>query len=406
MIRLLICLSVWVFLLSYSPDSKSIEHNFEPLINQMLLNGIPLEIGSNHQSGQFVLAIGLSELSDQNAREDAKLKALSEIGEFLQGTQVSRQTVITETQVLNHDQTEYSHQFYDEIRSQFQGHIEAARIIKQGQHDNLHYVVVLLSTNGHTEQQQIIDKTNLSVDNTLVLNSTTDSTPRPILLNVIGYASTSRKSKKEARQLALEDAFINAINQVNGLSIESQTNKFNRSIEIATSTRSRGYIESYKIVDEKVEGRDYKIELSATVNRHKLKQDNQAFLSQFLHARFAINSNNPIIKAWFTDQLLPLGFRLLTDQNQASHVFKVELNQTEIVDQYQQSGYQTSIQLALIDVASTEILFTLSTNPNKSSVYTKPPERALALSLQAAFRSIEKRLEKEIIEALVKRLDN
>lgn len=87
-----------------------------------------------------------------------------------------------------------------------------------------------------------------------------------------GQAAIVNNDKAMARDKAIEDALRRAVEQVVGTMVtaESKTRDF-QLIEDNIYTHSKGYVESYKIISEKVEDNVYIVEIQADVSTGKIE---------------------------------------------------------------------------------------------------------------------------------------
>ena len=93
------------------------------------------------------------------------------------------------------------------------------------------------------------------------------------VVEVEGYASIVGGRKDQAREAALQNAFRRAVEQVVGVALESKTVvKDSELLNDKIFSKSHGFIKTYRIVGEKVEGDAYRIMVFASVSRHKLEQ--------------------------------------------------------------------------------------------------------------------------------------
>ena len=92
-------------------------------------------------------------------------------------------------------------------------------------------------------------------------------------VEVDGYASIVAGRKDQAREAALQNAFRRAVEQVVGVAVESKTVvKDSELLNDKIFSKSRGFIKTYRILSEKVEGDAYRMSVFASVSRHKLEQ--------------------------------------------------------------------------------------------------------------------------------------
>ncbi len=91
-------------------------------------------------------------------------------------------------------------------------------------------------------------------------------------INARGQAAIVNNDKAMARDKAIEDALRRAVEQVVGTMVtsESKTKDF-QLIEDNIYTHSKGYVESYKIISEKVEDNVYIVDIQAEVSTRKIE---------------------------------------------------------------------------------------------------------------------------------------
>jgi hypothetical protein len=87
-----------------------------------------------------------------------------------------------------------------------------------------------------------------------------------------GQAAIVNNDKAMARDKAIEDALRRAVEQVVGTMVTSETNTRDfQLLEDNIYTHSKGYVESYKIVSEKVEDNVYIVDIQAEVSSGKIE---------------------------------------------------------------------------------------------------------------------------------------
>jgi len=101
------------------------------------------------------------------------------------------------------------------------------------------------------------------------------------VVEVEGYATIVADRKDLAREAALQNAFRRAVEQVVGVALESKTVvKDSELLNDKIFSKSKGFIKTYRILGEKVDGDAFRILVFASVSRHKLEQglDNAGLL--------------------------------------------------------------------------------------------------------------------------------
>jgi len=89
-----------------------------------------------------------------------------------------------------------------------------------------------------------------------------------------GYALIVRGKKDVARESAIKDAFRRAVEQAIGVLVESET--LVKNFELLNDrvyAKSSGYIKTYNIIGEKIDGDSYRVKIKAIVSIKKLEHD-------------------------------------------------------------------------------------------------------------------------------------
>lgn len=147
-------------------------------------------------------------------------------------------------------------------------------------------------------------------------------------IEVEGYASIVAGRKDQAREAALRDAFRRAVEQVVGVAVESKTVvKDAELLNDRIFSRSQGFIKTYRILGERVEGDAYRMTVFASVSRQKLEQglDDAGLLIRKLgkpRVAVVILEKNPegvptpggIVETYLLDTLKKRGYALVDRQ--------------------------------------------------------------------------------------------
>lgn len=393
--QFLLCILIYVSTLGHTKENE-----LELRIDAMMQEGIPLVVGHHPSYGHYVLSIAFSDLANrEQAREDAKLQAMAAIGEFIKGVDITRQTVSTERVVVSgvgQDETQYESTFTDEIKAQFAGRLSAIRPVKFDKVDGKMYAVLMLSEHGSS-----MNENNPNGQELGRLGEDDRSKSSSVWVESIGLASLAHRSRQDARDIAIENALANAVNQASGASIKSQSRKYNRAISIAIASDSNGFVSQYNVLEETTKGRDYHVKIRALVDSQRLVSERAKIVERFNHATFAIVCEDRQLKHWLQKELKNLGFVIKQSDAKATHVFNVSQNQREVTNHMGQRGVETAITVALEDKETSEILFTVLNNTKKTRVFITPEQRARQASLRAATKAMTKTLGADIVSALV-----
>ena len=103
------------------------------------------------------------------------------------------------------------------------------------------------------------------------------NTPQPVnsdiqVVNVEGYGNIFQGEKLIARDAAVKDALRNAVEQVVGTMISSQSKVENyQLISDVIYSKSQGFVQKYEIISEAPEGSTYHIKVKAFVSKSGVK---------------------------------------------------------------------------------------------------------------------------------------
>lgn len=108
----------------------------------------------------------------------------------------------------------------------------------------------------------------------LVAGSAGSAEKEPTVVTAQGVAVVLQGNLDVARDAALQDALRQAVEQVVGTMVESDTLVQNFQL-VSTNiyTRTRGYVQSYKVLSERQEGTLYKVSVQAVVDIGNLEKD-------------------------------------------------------------------------------------------------------------------------------------
>ncbi len=162
-------------------------------------------------------------------------------------------------------------------------------------------------------------------------------------VEVVGQASINR-DLVQAREMAKNHAFRNAIEQGLGVLVDSQTITRNYElIEDEIYTQARGYVAEYEILDRWQEGNIFYVEMAAVVKEDVLADDLEALdliihragdprvmvvipeehARRIFHRYTTQEISGPTAETKITQQLLEAGFRVV-DQSQVDEVRETE----------------------------------------------------------------------------------
>jgi len=359
--------------------------------------------GTNKDDGYFIVALGFNDSDNPlEAEQRARLDALKMLNEFVNGTIVSgKSEAIFEyvTKDNNGDKESFSqHYFFESIETKFKGQLNSSKVIKKGTYKGDSYIAITIT------EKDIDNRKRLS-NTGYTLNTSLNKT-KPENKEVVATGTSPLKhGVSQARKLALQDALRNAISQTQGIMVSGKVGTFGSALSSALSTKTQGYIRSYYVLEESKSRGTYSITIKADVDGDTLLKDVNFYLTAFNEPKFYIKSDNESAKSWLTNKLEKIGFSFITNEKQATHIFKFKRNQSVQENHQGKTGFQTQLTLSLFNKASNEVLFTVINKPEKTIVFVSPASRAQQISEKAAIKFFDKILVKEVINALAKKAE-
>ncbi|MDL1959379.1 MAG: hypothetical protein LWX01_07540 [Deltaproteobacteria bacterium] len=381
--------------------------------------------GRDDVHGYYIVSVALarSRPEIEQAYEEARLEALKQLNQFINGVLVSGASNM-ESSKYQREQDGQSHlasykKFRSVVSERFKGHVSGAQVWRQGAVGKEIFVVLLIEETGLKVIDKLRkDKPTVSVHRPLPDQRQQDSRGgsgqetsllgpsklREQVVEVNGLAPLKGESKAIARRKAIQHALRNAVEQVNGVIIKGRTGRLGKHIASVIATRAEGYISSYKVLSEEQRGADYHVRVRAVVSAASLLKDVDFYLEVLGSPRFRIQASKTY-ERWLAKTLRDLGFNIVRGHAPATHEFRETLYQEEIPNPIVggPSGYATELAVTLIDLTTSEELLTIRNEPDNTPIFVSPPKLAKVASEKLAQKQIKKVLAVELTDALAKR---
>jgi|TARA_R110001583_G_scaffold77377_1_gene210738 hypothetical protein len=356
--------------------------------------------GNNSDDGYFIVVMGFSDESNENkAYELARLSALKQLNEFVNGSTTSGYSAAT----MRYDNTSSgeesnSESFVSVVENSFKGAIVAAKVIKKGRYSTNYFVSLALTQNDVALQSALkgSGKQNSKVQ---AIAQKVDTGIQTI--EAKGLASM-KDGKASARELAIQNALRNAVQQAQGVMLSGRSGVFGEALNSAISTKTQGYVHSYEIIDEEKSRGDYLVSIVAEVDTAPLLNDIDFYLDILNTPVFYVEAKDKSDSLWLTNYLENMGFILSTKRDDATHVFKIEKIQQVSQSHQNKAGITTKLSVTFENIMTGEIVFTAINNVNKSAIYIAPQTRAINISKKMAYKDLGKSLSEEIITSLAR----
>ncbi len=406
LLRLPVCISL-LTICTLSAASDPMDE-----VVSLLDSGGGTRTGRNAQNGYYVVTLAMSNAdSEMEAYEKARISALRELGEFINGVSISGLTRIVQKHVSkidSGDTVEFSNrEFLNVVETSFKGRLSAVKVLKKGRYDGLYFVAMTISEGDFSNHASVGNRFSSEMNRSENYSTSkqtiakfTDTGPKSV--EAKGLASM-KAGESKAREQALQDALRNAVQQVQGVMLQGKSGMYNGALSMALSTKTEGYVRNYKILDEDVERGSYYVLIRAEVDSAKLLNDVNFYIGILGQPVFSVNSDTTADTDWITDELESLGFAINNGKTKPTHVFTVTQKQKSVEDHRGRKGIETQLSLQLKDNETGDILLTVTNNPLKSRIYVKPESRARQVSEAVAYRRLKKKLGKEVIQTLAAR---
>ncbi|WP_461536944.1 hypothetical protein [Spongorhabdus nitratireducens] len=379
----------------------------------LLDSGGGVRSGHDTSQGYYITALGFSNRSNEaKGFEEARMEALRHLNEMVNGVTMSGSTYSASqyvSETVDEVTSEYSSETFREVAEvAFKGHLSAVKVLKKGRYDDRYFVAVAISEQdlAHISGLRTIPSGAGSASATVIISTDSNRSiaqfgDQAKTVEAKGLASM-KYGEQKARELALQDAMRNAVQQVQGVMLQGKSGAFNEALSFALETRTEGYVGGYDIVDEDIARGSYYIIIMARVNAGQLLSDVSFYLDALNEPVFAVKSSSNARTDWLTDELERLGFAINDGKAGTSHTFYLEQSQRQVQKHNGKVGMETSLVLKLKDNASGDVLFTIMNDPLKSRIYVSPLERSAQVSQVSAYRQLEKKLGVEVIQALAR----
>lgn len=357
-------------------------------VNEMLDIGQTTAVYRSSSQGLCAVGVGLASAtnSDNKDRAIARANAMDELGGLISGRSVSAETFST----FESNNGVSQEAFRSVVSTNSQSFLKGATVTDSGRFGSDRYVVVQAC------EKQIRNAQALAIDmsnNQIV---------------ALGYSSLSGGVER-ARRIALDSALRNAVSQYSGVSTASQTTVEDAdNLRSRMATRTRGVVESYRILEEgKVSG-EYRVEISAIVveapesNQVSMEaiQENLGRPSVFVDAR------DSHVRSALDEVFASNNFDVTRDRSSARFIVEVD---SEVIEQKtlgEMIGRQTSLNIRVKDVLSADDSIVISNDPSTSLEVSNIEGLRASRSALYAVESIQDQLLNSLAGDIVDQFNN
>lgn len=318
----------------------------EQSIADMVANGQSVRVIDDSERGRSVLAIGFSDQSD-NRNQDVEIArniAFEELAGFLEG-----RTVTSDSRVyFEMKNGESREEFMSSIRTNVEAMLKAVETEKVGSAGNRVYVVLRVSPSSIEFSNEI---RGMMTSNEIVAKG----------------VSSLESGLDRARRLALDEALRSAVSQFGGVATAATSSVTDQTdLRSQISSRSRGSISSYRIIEEKSEDGYYYVEIAAVVvEDDERTEDMQAVIQDSLGrpGYFLEIANNGLLRSELERLLEDGGFYVVTDRAAARFIIEADSAVEEFASVGGVTGRTTALTIRVFDTFSSEQLHVFENDP-------------------------------------------
>jgi hypothetical protein len=376
-----ICVSLFCFC--------SAVHASRDLVAEMLDVGQTVAVVPQGGGETVLFAIGRSAQSGQanQDREKARAFAYDELAAFLKGTNVGSSTSIR----LEASDRGSSESFLSQVRTEASAFLRGIEVYRSGSFRGDVFVVLKASSRA----------TRFSAEISAGMASN----------EVVSTGSGSMQSGLErARRTALEEALRNAVAQFSGVSSASRASVTDADIlRSQVSSRSKGVVSKYRVLEERQEGDSFTIRIAAIVTEETARTSEQvvqAIKDNLGRPGFFIVGAAPTVRTHIEAILRSGNYDIVSDRSSARFVLTVASGFEEFPSIGGLRGRRTNLELRLFDTVSSQQLEVVVADPSKTVEVSENPHAREATSLRYAFEDVKDRFLKLVSAQLVDQFNN
>lgn len=357
-------------------------------IAEMLSFGQTLAVVRDSNAGHVVYAIGRTPATgtENRDRELARTYAYEELAGFLKGRRVKANDRVRVE--LKGDQLEQS--FFSSIETQVDAMLRAVEVDRTGRYSDDFYVVLKVSS----RVAEISRKLSASLGSDEV--------------TATGVASL-QPGLERARRIALEDAQRNAVAQFSGVASVSRSSVTDGTeVRSRTSARSKGFVSSYRVIDERAENGFFTIRIVAKVREgdNRSNETVQAVLDNVGRPTFFVQTDHSEAKRQMEALLRKSKLDVASGASAARFIVKIEINPEEFRSIGGMTGRRTSLSLRLLDRMSSEQLEVVAGDPSDTLEVSDSPTIREQRSLELALEGTVPQFLKAVTARITDQFDN
>lgn len=317
-------------------------------VGDMVSMGQTIRVLEDPERGRSVLAIGFSDQTG-NRNQDVEIArniAFEELAGFVSG-----RTVASDSRVFFEMRDGVSREeFMSSIQTNVEATLRAVETERVGNHQNRVFVVLRISPNviGFSREIQSAMASNEIV--------------------ATGVASLNAGLDR-ARRLALEDALRGAVSQFGGVATAARSSVTDQTqLRSQISSRSRGSVSSYRVLEEKSEDGYFHIRIAAIVTEEDERSEDivAAIQDNLGRPGYFLQTDSRLLRSELEKLLRDGGFHLVTDRSAARFIVNAATQIEEFPSVGGITGRTTALTIRVQDVFSAEQLHVFENDPSQT----------------------------------------
>lgn len=325
--------------------SSSVMADQQP-IKDMIADGQAIRVVDDSERGRSVLAIGFADQSG-NRNQDVEIArniAFEALAGFVEG-----RTVVSDSRVyFEMADGESREEFMSSIRTNVEATLRAIETEKVGSAGDRVYVVLRVSPSSIEFSNEI---RGAMASNEIIAKG----------------ISSLESGLDRARRLALDEALRSAVSQFGGVATAATSSVTDQTeLRSQISSRSRGSVSSYRIIDERSQDGYYYVEIAAiVVENDERSEDMQAVIQDSLGrpGYFLDRINDTLLKAELEKLLKDGNFHVVTDRSAARFIIEATTAVEEFPSVGGVTGRTTALTIRVFDTFSSEQLHVFENDP-------------------------------------------
>jgi hypothetical protein len=239
------------------------------------------------------------------------------------------------------------------------------------------------------------------VDASLELEKQLAEVP-PGTVQAVGFGIIIDAKIAPAKQLALQNALRNAVEQVMGTMLVGQSQLMdNEKVKSKVISQTVGNIKQYRIVKEAQNGHNYQVVVNAQIAEKQILDNYAAMVRSMGNPGFFIKTVDPDLQTALAGFLADLGFFVTTNQRDAQFIVDADCKYIIVKDEHYGDGIQIDLELRLHDVTTNQQLIGIRNVPRLTTTYSGSFHQLRQSAAGKAFKTMKKNLHEKLNQVVM-----